>query len=103
MRLLSLLLLACLSLGANAAQPETAPAQVPGEEQLDEQPVNISKQSEETTIEEFRANGRLYMIKVTPKHGAPYYLVDDLGDGRFARHEGLDSGLRVPRWIIKSF
>ncbi len=103
MRLLSFLLLACLCLGANAAQPEAAPAPVAGEEQLDEQPVNISRQSEETTIEEFRANGRLYMIKVTPKHGAPYYLVDDLGDGRFARHEGLDSGLRVPRWIIKSF
>jgi hypothetical protein len=101
MRLLSLLLLACLCLGANAAQPEQA-APATSEEQLDEQPVNISKQTE-TTIEEYRANGRLYMIKITPKHGAPYYLVDDLGDGRFARHEGLDSGVRVPRWIIKSF
>jgi hypothetical protein len=43
------------------------------------------------------------MIKITPKNGVPYYLVDDRGDGKFSRREGLDSGLRVPRWIIKRF
>ena len=64
--------------------------------------VTIIKETEQT-IEEFRANGRLYMIKITPKHGVPYYLVDDRGDGKFARQESLDSGFRVPRWIIKRF
>jgi hypothetical protein len=54
-------------------------------------------------VEEYRANGKLYMIKITPKHGVPYYLVDDKGDGKFARQESMDSGLRVPRWIIKRF
>jgi len=29
--------------------------------------------------------------------------VDDRGDGKFSRHEGLDSGLRVPRWTLFSF
>jgi hypothetical protein len=33
----------------------------------------------------------------------PYYLVDDKGDGKFARQESMDSGLRVPRWVIKRF
>jgi hypothetical protein len=72
------------------------------DEAVDEPQVTISKQTEQT-VEEFRANGKLYMIKITPKHGVPYYLVDDRGDGKFARQDGLDSGLRVPRWIIKSF
>jgi hypothetical protein len=72
------------------------------EDALDEPSVNITKQTE-LTVEEFRSNGKLYMIKVTPKHGLPYYLVDDRGDGKFARQEGLDSGLRPPRWVIKSF
>ena len=40
------------------------------------------------------------MIKITPKVGKPYYLVDDRGDGKFARQESLDSGVRPPRWVI---
>jgi hypothetical protein len=69
---------------------------------MDEPEVTISKQTEQT-IEEYRSAGRLYMIKVTPKNAPPYYLVDDRGDGKFARQESLDSGFRPPRWIIKKF
>jgi hypothetical protein len=72
------------------------------DEALDEPQITIIKQTEQT-VEEYRSNGKLYMIKVTPKVGAPYYLVDDRGDGKFARQDSLDSGFRVPRWIIKSF
>jgi hypothetical protein len=43
------------------------------------------------------------MIKITPKVGKPYYLVDDRGDGKFARQESLDSGFRPPRWVIHRF
>ncbi|MFZ5508630.1 MAG: DUF2782 domain-containing protein [Pseudomonadota bacterium] len=57
----------------------------------------------EDVVEEFRINGKLYMIKVTPPHGVPYYLIDYRGDGRMVRQESLDSGLRVPMWVIKSF
>jgi hypothetical protein len=98
---------ASLSLGAYAAQPE-APAKVepppppPMEENesVEEPKVTIRKEGEQT-VEEYRMNGRLYMIKITPKYGPPYYLVDDRGDGKFARQESLDSGFRVPRWVIK--
>jgi hypothetical protein len=48
-------------------------------------------------------DGRMYMIKVTPSHGVPYYLVDTQGDGNFARLESLDDRVRVPMWIIKTF
>jgi Protein of unknown function (DUF2782) len=57
----------------------------------------------EDKVEEFRVNGRLYMVKVTPPHGVPYYLVDDKGDGRMTRQDSLDSGLRVPMWVIGTF
>jgi len=76
------------------AAPDGAPADVPE--------VTITRETEQT-VEEYHLNGKLYMIKITPKHGVPYYLVDDLGDGKFVRQESLDSGLRVPRWIIHSF
>jgi hypothetical protein len=65
-------------------------------------PVTITKESEQT-VEEYRVSGRLYMIKITPKVGAPYYLVDDRGDGKFVRQESLDNGIRPPRWIIHRF
>ena len=48
-------------------------------------------------------NGKLYMIKVTPPHGVPYYLVDDKGDGSWARQQPTDTGLRVPKWVIHSW
>jgi hypothetical protein len=69
----------------------------------DEEPqVTITKQTGQT-VEEYRVGGRLYMIKITPKIGKPYYLVDDRGDGKFARQESLDSGFRPPRWVIHRF
>ena len=54
-------------------------------------------------LEEYRVAGRLYMVKVTPAHGKPYYLIDERGDGRFTRLDHLDSGVRVPQWVIGNF
>jgi hypothetical protein len=48
-------------------------------------------------------NGKLYAVKVTPSHGVPYYLMDDIGNGIMSRRDSLDSGLRVPQWVIRSF
>jgi len=112
MRFMFLLLLSCFS--STAFAEKTVPDKLeplppppvfspgPDESAVDEPQVTITRQTEQT-IEEFRSGGKLYMIKVTPKHGKPYYLVDDRGDGKFSRQESLDSGLRVPRWIIRSF
>ena len=56
------------------------------------------------TVEEYRLGGRLYMMKITPAGGStPYYLVDNDGDGTFARQNSHDTGLRPPMWVIHSF
>ena len=34
------------------------------------------------TIQEYRRGGRLYMIKVIPDVGPPYYFIDNNGDGK---------------------
>lgn len=52
------------------------------------------------TVEEFRLNGRLYMVKVTPPHGKPYYLIDNVGRGDFTRVDAYDTGTRPPMWVI---
>ena len=51
------------------------------------------------TVEEYRVNGFLYAIKVTPKTGAPYYLVAVDEDGNYVRSD-QPNGLRIPSWKI---
>jgi hypothetical protein len=55
------------------------------------------------TVEEYRIGGKLYMIKVTPSTGTPYYLVDNRGDGNFVRYDNFDPGTRPPMWVIFTF
>lgn len=51
-------------------------------------------------IEEYRVNGQLYMVKITPAVGYPYYFVDMDGDGNLeTRSYGIPE-LTVPQWIL---
>ena len=109
--LLALLLaLACAAWAQTAPRPPNLqsvpepPPPPPGME-LDselEPQVTILKRGTDT-VEEYRIGGRLYMVKVTPPHGVPYYLIDQRGDGTFTRQDSFDSGIRVPMWVIHSF
>jgi hemin uptake protein HemP len=65
--------------------------------------VTVRTQGEEK-IQEYRHHGKLYMMRVTPKGGHPYILMDLKGDGTFTRQENaLDSGVRVPQWVLMEF
>ena len=49
------------------------------------------RQDGDKTIQEYRQNGFLYAIKVTPKNGKPYFLVRaDGSDGNFIRSDQPD-------------
>jgi hypothetical protein len=51
-------------------------------------------------VEEYRSNGRLYMVKITPARGYPYYLIDSDGDGSFdTRRNELDPP-NIHQWIL---
>ncbi|MES2353311.1 MAG: DUF2782 domain-containing protein [Pseudomonadota bacterium] len=54
-------------------------------------------------VEEYRMRGKLYAMKVTPAVGPAYYLIDERGDGQFIRRDNMDTGLRVPNWVILTF
>ncbi len=102
-----LILTLLLSTPAMAAGPadrppdlKPVPGGVPGPD--DAPPVTI-KESKQGSVIEYRANGKLYMLKVIPRVGKPYYLMDRNGDGAFARHEGPGSGLTPPMWVVKEF
>src|SRR5450759_3007429 len=78
MRFLFLLLLSSFSLCAFAAKPvpnnlEPLPPPPVMDGTSDNEPeVTITKETEQT-VEEYRAGGKLYMIKIIPKVGKPYY------------------------------
>lgn len=44
--------------------------------------VRIITTEEDSVIEEYSSNGRVYMVKVTPAHGKPYFYMDMDGDGQ---------------------
>ncbi len=101
------LLLSLLFSGlAVAAAPSDRPPElqpVPdGPPGPDDAPAVTVKPSGQGKVEEYRAHGKLYMLKVTPKVGKPYYLIDPSGEGRFVRHETLP-GLQPPLWTVKEF
>jgi len=53
-------------------------------------------------VEEQIIDGQRVVRVVTPT-GYEYYLIEDLGDGAGLRNESLDSGVRVPLWVIRRF
>ena len=58
----------------------------------------------EQTVQEYRLKGKLYMMRITPKNGPPYILMDLKGDGTFTRQENaLDNGVRGPQWVLMEF
>lgn len=62
-----------------AVQERPLPPKVQ-DEQLE--PTVTIREEEDRRIEEYRLNGRIYMIKVTPKNGVPFYYIDTDGDGQ---------------------
>ena len=55
-------------------------------------------------MEEYRVNNNLYMIKVTPKSGPSYYLVDTDGSGEMEmRRDTPGQGIQVPQWTLSNW
>ena len=54
----------------------------------------------DTVIEEYRVNGRLRFIKITPSVGKPYYMVDTDGDGILETREDNFSNPPINQWIL---
>jgi hypothetical protein len=58
--------------------PDALPPKVQ-DEQIE--PTVTIREEEQRLIEEYSYNGRIYMVKITPRGGVPYYYIDTDGDG----------------------
>jgi hypothetical protein len=90
-----LLLLTTLLLATPLYAEEAVAA---GDEELQPE-VTIVRRGNET-IEEYRVGGQLYMIKITPSKGAPYYLMDTDGDGSLETRRNDLENPSVVQWRI---
>ena len=83
------------------ALPEPPPPPPPVESGETLEPEVTIRRNEREVVEEYRLNGRLYMVRVVPRNAPPYYLMDIDGDGSLdtTRH-GLAPGFVAPHWIL---
>lgn len=97
------LLLFIFSLGLAFAADEAPPAGDNAASPPIEPDVTIIDRGQER-VEEFRINNQIYMIKITPAKGYPYYLIDTTGDGNFdTRRAGLNQNVEIPQWVLFSW
>ncbi|WP_338115916.1 DUF2782 domain-containing protein [Thiocystis violacea] len=51
-------------------------------------------------VYEYRVRGVLYMVRVQPQVGPPYYLYDLNGDGLLDAQERSARNTAVPQWVL---
>jgi len=82
-----------------APEPPELPMPVQSGETL-EPDITIIRKGKKT-IQEYRKNGELYMIKIVPAIGPAYYLLDTDGDGNMdVRSSDLNKGNQINQWKI---
>ncbi len=107
-----LLLSAALAAGAQSQSrprpPGTTPLEEPPPPMVEPDPalqpqISVRKEGDQE-ITEYRVNGKLYMMRVTPKNGRPYVMMDHKGDGTFSKQDNtLAPHLVVPQWVLLEF
>lgn len=60
-------------------------------------------ESGDQIIYEYRIRGQLYMVRVQPQFGPPYYLYDTNGDGLIDMQDRAANNISIPQWILFSW
>jgi uncharacterized protein DUF2782 len=81
--------------------PPPPPPDVLGDQELEPQVTIIRR--EDQVVEEVRIKSELQYVRVTPRHGRPYFLIPDANGATYIRRDSLDSSLKVPMWVLFSF
>lgn len=112
--LAAILLLAAFEVSAQSAPRARPPGTMPLNEAPPPPPIvesdpalepQVTVRTEgEQTVQEYRVRGKVYMMRVTPKNGRAYVLIDHRGDGTFTKQDNtLDDRVRPPQWVLLEF
>ena len=88
---------------AHLPEPPRYPAGVEMLEEPTPEPEVTIVERERDTVHEYRINGRLYMVKVVPQVGPPYYFLDQDGDGNMETRATDFAVVRVPQWVLSTW
>ena len=80
--------------------PDLPPASYQGE--TVEPEVTIIE-TERGIVYEYRVRGKLYMVRIQPPIGPPYYLLDTNGDGTLDTQEDRVWNNAIPQWVLFSW
>jgi len=98
-----LTLFAATPADAEVVEEVPSPGRVQSGEPLEDEPeITIRKKSVSKKIQEYRVNGELYMMKITPDHGVPYYLYREDSQSDWV-NVGPNPPLSVPKWTLFRF
>jgi len=78
------------------------PPSIVDSDYINEPEVTIRKE-EDKFLEEYRVNGQLYMIKVSPKNAPSYYLYKNSESADWVRYDDPTAPMNVPRWVLFTF
>ena len=107
-RAIALTVLVLAAAGAAAEEADAPPAAVPPPPTIPErvhsgevlEPEVTIVESDKGTVYEYRANGRIYMVKIQPVVGEPYYLLDTDGDGELDVRQDQPGNISIPQWVL---
>lgn len=83
----------------NDSPPPALPDAASDSRNIPQPEVTIIKRND-TVIEEYRTHGHLRYVKITPKGGKPYYMVDTDGDGVLETWDTTRGNPPINRWIL---
>ena len=84
-------------------EPPVLPDPVESGEALEPE-ITIIPGDDGGTITEYRVNGNLYRVKITPVFGPPYYLIDKDGDGKMdCKINNIYDDICVAGWVLFSW
>ncbi len=57
-------------------------------------------ESGDQVVYEYRVRGQLYMVRIQPQIGPPYYLFDSDGDGVLDAQDSSPTNIAIPQWVL---
>ncbi len=96
----SVLFLVGLFMLMPAMAEDEPPPQEPQEGAENLEPEVTIVQEDDRTTYEYSINGRRYMVKIVPKWGPAYYLLDLDGDGEMDTQEDDPASIVIPQWVL---
>jgi hypothetical protein len=91
----------CIAETPSSEQPPTLPIDTVTGEAIEPEVAII--ETDKGTIYEYRVGGHMYMVKIVPTAGPPYYLLDTDGDGQLDAQRNDITDISIPQWVLYSW